>query len=353
MIFKLLLSAATLISTACSSAPLRRTPFGHFHPSCVRGVPSGSFISELASGAARLRHPDGREEIIARCAYDSPLPRARRPPVARSGAPYHDNPPLWHNWPKHWWFGLSYAPFTDPPLPAGQSFYSINATWRVPPLPRVRTGNSSDPWFQEPPTESWWVGLQGGAVLQPVLELNGLAPREYDAVSWACCASGMAWYSFPLPALPGEEIVGSIVRVSGAEVDAADDLYVYQTATGVRSAARGYHETLLYSDMSGASTPGWSPYWAEVVQESYFVTACADLPCGAGAFADVRVSVAPAGLRYNATQPVDVAAVPWSRSYEIEGAAAPANAVCGGAATFNDTARTADVRFECNATATA
>jgi hypothetical protein len=28
-------------------------------------------------------------------------------------------------------------------------------------------------------------------------------------------------------------------------------------ATGVRSAARGYHETLLYSDMSGAGTPGW------------------------------------------------------------------------------------------------
>ena len=49
--------------------------------------------------------------------------------------------------------------------------------------------------------------------------------------------------------------------------------------------------------------------------------------------------------------PVDVAAVPWSRAYEIEGAAAPANAVCGGATAFNATARTADVRFECNATA--
>lgn len=361
--FTKLLLAAALFAPRSSAAPppSRRTPFGAFHPSCVRGVPSGSYISELASGAARVRRPDGSEDIVARCAFDSPSPRARRPPVRppgpppAAGAPCHDYPPpstcppLWHGWPKHWWFGLSYASFTNPPLPAGQSVFSVNASWRVPPLPAIRTGNASDPWYQEPPTESWWVGLQGGAVLQPVLELNGLAPREYDAVSWACCAAGMAWYSFPLPALPGEGIVGSIVRVSGAEVGAADDLYVYETVTGVRSAARGDHDTRLFSDMSGAGTPGWAPDWAEVVQESYFVTACADLPCGAGAFADVHVSLAPAGLRFNDTVPADVAAVPWSRAYEIEGAAAPANAVCAGAATYNATARTAGVRFECNA----
>ena len=141
-------------------------------------------------------------------------------------------------------------------MPPNTTVYALNATWTVPDLPPDSTANASDPWFQTEPTESWWVGLQGGAVLQPVMELNGLMPHAYDAVSWNCCMGNMAWYSFPLIALPGETISGEIVRVSGAEVDAADSLYVYATVTGVSSAARGVQQTVLYSAMRQGDAAG-------------------------------------------------------------------------------------------------
>lgn len=337
-----------------ASAQHVRTPVGFHHPSCIHGVPSGTFVHVLppgsplgAAGSARVRYSNGSSEIVAPCAHPrGAAPRRVPPPASAPPAP-----PLWKHWPQHWWLGLSWAHFTQPPLPLNASIFSINATWRVPPLPLIRTGNASDPWFQAPPTESWWVGLQGGAVLQPVLELNGLMPGAYDGVSWACCAAGMAWYSFPLVALPGEEIVGDIVRVSGAEVGAEGEPYVYVTLTGVRSAARGYEETRLYSAMDAAG-PGWEPTWAEVVQESYFVTDCRNLPCGgAGAFADVRVATAPAGRPFNETRPTIVDAVPWSATYEIEGAAAPRHPVCNGSAAFDDTMETAAVSFDCRAPA--
>ena len=242
-------------------------------------------------------------------------------------------------------------PAASPPLPKNTTIFSLNASWVVPALPADVTGNASDPWFESPPTESWWNGLQGGAVLQPVMELNGLMPGAYDAVSWQCCSAGMAWYSFPLPALPGEAIDGTIVRVSGAEVGAEGSLYVYETRTAVRSAARGEHATVLYSAMTRDGDPNWAPTWAEIVQESYFVTSCTRLPCGAGTFTDVSVSTAPAGLPFAeaAAQAAVVASVPWSPAYEIERAAAPPSPVCGGAASFDNATATAVVSFDCAA----
>ena len=305
---------------------------------CVRGVASGTFIgAHPEAGAALLRFDDGTEEVVPRCAHAAAA-AAAAPPL----------PPIWRGWPRHWWWGLSWAPFTSPPLPPNTTIWSLNASWQVPPLPALMRGNASDPWYEAAPTESWWVGVQGGAVLQPVLELNGLHAGAYDGVSWACCAGGMAWYSFPLAALPGERVEGSIVRVSGAEVGSAAQ-YVYRTVTAVRSAARGYAATTLYSDMSDGER-GWAPTWAEVVQESYFVTACGQLPCGgAGAFSELRLATAPAGLPYSesAARVAAVAAPPWSVSYEIEDAAAPAAPVCRGAASAAPGA--ADVNFDCQA----
>jgi hypothetical protein len=338
-------------------------------------------VQELADGRARVRHANGSVELVEPCAHeprvsrDAATARRRRArareqapalfpaqlsesapaplplPPAPANTPCHEYPPpstcpaTWEGWLKHWWFGLWWAPFTRPPLPANETIYSLNATWLVPALPLDLSGNESDPWYQSEPTESWWTGLQGGAVLQPVMELNGLVPRSYDAVSWMCCQAGMAWYSFPLIALPGETVVGEIVRVSGEEVGAQDSLYVYLTVTGVRSAARGYSETRLFSAMTEGDA-GWVPDWAEVVQESYFVTSCARLPCGAGAFADLAVATAQKGLPFNETTP-SAAAPQWAVSYEAENDADPGAPVCGGNASFSAAAATAAVTFDC------
>ena len=95
--------------------------------------------------------------------------------------------------------------------------------------------------------------------------------------------------------------------------------------------------------------PGWEPTWAEVVQESYFVTSCANLPCGAGAFADIAVSVAELGRPFNETTPRLLATVPWSEAYEIEGQSGdPGAPVCDGHAAAGD-GGSADVTFNCGA----
>ena len=379
-------AAATAPGAAEEAAALLvRTPFGLVHAACVRGLASGSLVEELATGHVRVRHADGAQELVEPCAHE---PRASRDAVterrrsaqllqrgagktaaaqaaqaarsepasasALANSPCHDYPPpstcppVWAGWPEHWWFGLWWAPFTSPPMPPNTTVYALNATWTVPDLPPDSTANASDPWFQTEPTESWWVGLQGGAVLQPVMELNGLMPHAYDAVSWNCCMGNMAWYSFPLIALPGETISGEIVRVSGAEVDAADSLYVYATVTGVSSAARGTQQTVLYSAMRQGDA-SWVPDWAEIVQESYFVTSCPRLPCGAGAFANLRLATAPGGLPFNETTPTFNGSVPWSPSYEVDRASPPGQPVCGGAATYSDAAATASVSFDCSA----
>jgi len=354
MLFHLLLVAPSLLAAAASAAPppLVRTPFGAVHADCVRGVPSGTLVEGLPAargGGARVRFPDGGEEVVAPCAAE---PRAVRPPRRLGGGGRRGvaaaPPPVWDGWPAHSWLGTAWAPFTRPPLPANTTIFSINATWVVPPPPADASGNASDPWAHAAPTLSWWVGVQGPAVVQPVLEWNGLAPGAYDAVSWNCCPAGMAWYSMPLPALPGERVEGAIVRVSGAEVGAAGSLYTYETTTAVVSAARGRHETRLFSAMSDGE-PGWTPDWAEAVAEAYYVTSCDRLPCGAaaGAFADVRVAVAPAGEPFNATRAAPVSDVPWSTAYEVAGEDAPGPPVCAGAVAW--AAGAANVTSDCAA----
>lgn len=334
-------AAAPLLVRAPSASTVgRSTPFGLVHESCIIELESGALIEELSAGSSlgpaghvRVRHATGKEEIVPPCSEE---PRAV---AARSPAPHlkpDASPPFWNGWPQHTWLGTSWAHFTDPPLPANETIWSINASWAVPPAPQNTHANSSDPWQHEAPTLSWWVGLQGPTVLQPVLEWNGLIPQAYDAVSWNCCPGSMAWHSKPIEVKPGETLDGEIVRVSGAEVNASDSMYTFLTRTAVRDGS----ETLLYSAMS-AGEAGWAPTWAEVVQESYFVTSCDRLPCTGGEFASVRVSTAANGAWFNESTPVDVPLVPWSRSYEVEGSGTPGTPVCGAEVTFGQAATAA------------
>ena len=43
--------------------------------------------------------------------------------------------------------------------------------------------NPESPWAWAP-TLSFWLGIQGGYVLQPVVEWNGLVADDWDLVSW-------------------------------------------------------------------------------------------------------------------------------------------------------------------------
>jgi len=397
LLLSLLLARAP--AAPCAPAPARgsraglvRTPAteGDVHAACVRAAPPGALLEALPDGRVRVTRAGGGAETLPPCAFEPRArpragPRAGARAAARAGAeaaagagaaddaadaaaaaaaapsapapspappsPAPPPPPTWNGWPRHWWLGLAYAPFTSPPLPAGESFFSVRGAWAVPPLPASTGGNASDPWGGAAPTESWWVGLQGGAVLQPVLELNGLCgPRAWGAVSWVCCPGGYVWHSDPLLAQPGDGVEGAIVRVDGAALGAPNSTYAFEVTTTLTPRAGGAPEaTVLRAVMDGAGGEPWAPTWAEVVQESYFVTRCDALPCApAGAFARLALETAPAGRPFNASPPAAVAAPPWAPTYAVEGAARPGAPVCGGRAAPAG-ARGAAVDFDCGA----
>lgn len=324
-----------LATPQVSGRPLFRTPFGLYPRDCVQAVPSGSHILAAVGSDVRVLYPNGSEVLVAGsegCALPTPM----RPDRARG-------PSFWDGWPNHFWFGQGLYVAT------GDVIFSLNSSWRVPPFPRNTLGNGSDPYSTSPPTLSWWIGIQGPTVLQPVLEFNGLMPGVYDAASWNCCPAGMAWHSTPLPAAPGDLVVGGMIQVAGwnrsgaAALAGAGGPYTFVTETTVVSAGGRVTATSLTSDM--APEPGWNPTWAEAIFESWFATRCEHFPCGGYSLADVLLSVTRAGGPLNVTP---VTPVPWAPFYEVENTTTPGSPVCGGA-TSVPADGSVDIAFNCAA----
>lgn len=148
-----------------------RTPFGDADAACVLRVPHATTVRELphAAGVA-LTYANGSVATLPPCAsphavtYERYAAR-RRAAVMAAAAPRADPPPIWDGWPRHLWFGLSYASFTTPPL-VGRVL-NFSTTWRVPAAPQRQVGNKTDPWGGYAPTLSTCVkrrrgGLGGG-----------------------------------------------------------------------------------------------------------------------------------------------------------------------------------------------
>ena len=382
MTFPVLLTIAALLCPAGASE-LLRTPFGLIPRVCVRGLPSGSHILATPAGAisARVIYPNGSVIDIA----SPPSCSIRRP-----GQLNAQGPSFWQGWPNHFWLGQNFGTAIDAVV------YSLNSSWRVPAFPRNTLGNGSDPFSTSPPTLSWWIGIQGPTVLQPVLEFNGIMPGVFDAASWNCCPAGMAWYSFPLPASPGDLIVGGMIQVPASEScesgsppvplavtapavrssqpksDSDSELplavartgtrkspmrplagsglggpYTFVVDTAVVTPTGRVARTTLTCDM--AAEPGWNPTWAEAVFESWYATRCEHFPCaaplGGYTLTDVLLSTTPA---VGPLSPTPVTPVPWTEFYDVDNSTAPGKPVCDGA-TASSTNGSVSISLNCSA----
>jgi hypothetical protein len=356
-----LLSAAAGVASV-SSADLHglvHTHFGRVHPDCVLHVPSGTHIHETASGeSARVFFPNGTVHAKARCphAQRSTLRPALQqqhrhhapasPPISSSDTP------IWDGWPMHLWLGYSWANWSRPAFPADAAVLAFNASWLVPPPPSNTMGNKSDPWTQSAPTLSWWIGLQGPAVLQPVLEWNGLRSQAYGAVSWNCCPAGYVWHSDVLPAEPGDTIDGAMVRTAPGDAGHPHG-GTYATLTTVRSPGKPLATVSLTTD-TDHEAGGWLGNWVEAIAESYFVTSCEQLPCttagalGQGeAFAGLSLVLVDDDMP---TRPYSPASIPWVEEYQVQDDGKPGAPTCGGKVTTNglaDGAGWANVEQRC------
>ena len=110
--------------------------------------------------------------------------------------------------------------------------------------------NSPWPWA---PTLSFWLGVQGGYVLQPVVEFNGLIPGDFDLVSWNCCPAGAVVHSDVLDGIrPGDQVTGVVTRLEEDK-----DVFLIsstRTSDGVSSN--------LTADMTHVDGD-WTATWAE------------------------------------------------------------------------------------------
>lgn len=253
-----------VVGATAAAATTVRTPFGDVHRSCVLRVPSGSTVGEAADGrSVTITYANGTAATLPACAAAPAASYAvvvarRRPqdaPVGDAPVGGAANPPTWKGWPFHLWFGAAYATFTKPALIG--DIIEMNTTWLVPARPTNTRGNASDPWGGHAPTLSTWIGVQGGAVLQPVLEWNGLVAGDFDISSWNCCPAGYVVHSDPVGGLrPGDVLLGS-VRQSAADND------VFTVTSTLARAGVPPVTTSLAADMRGVA--GWKPQWAEAI----------------------------------------------------------------------------------------
>ena len=161
------------------------TPFGYFHPSCVREVASGDTV--LADG--RVQHEDGTADATAPvCSY--PRYTASGETVAAGPKP----PTISHSW-------IASGNSVNTTSPFG----ALTANWVVPPAPKTDHGQTV---FLFPGMEDF---VLDETIIQPVLGWNaGFFGTNWSIASWNCCPSGTTNYSTPVEVYSGDTIYGSI-----------------------------------------------------------------------------------------------------------------------------------------------
>jgi hypothetical protein len=161
------------------------TPFGYFHPSCVREVTSGDTV--LADG--RTQHADGSVDAQAPvCGY--PHYTARGEIVTPGVKP----PTITHSWIE-----------SADAINTTSSFGELTANWKVPPAP---TSDDGQTVFLFPGMEDY---ATDESIIQPVLGWNaGFFGTNWSIASWNCCPTGITNYSTPVEVNQGDTIFGTI-----------------------------------------------------------------------------------------------------------------------------------------------
>jgi hypothetical protein len=230
------------------------TPFGYFHPSCVRTLAKGA--SMLADG--RVQRADGSQQAATTCNY----PHFTRSgeevsAVAANSARKSSNKSAAAATPEisGWLENANYA------LGSGtESFGTLIARWTVPPNPRANDGQ----------TLFFFPGLEDiydtESILQPVLTFfNG----QWSIAGWNCCFNNQANESQPVNVSPGDEIYGAVTSncAEGTLTCATYSVLILDMTTGEGSI------------LANTPTQGQTFNWAfGGVLEPYYIVSCEDFP---------------------------------------------------------------------------
>jgi hypothetical protein len=232
------------------------TPFGYFHPSCVRQLGNGDTVL----GGRVIQHADGTLETLAVC--EQPRYTASGELVI-TGPEGSEPPTIGHSW-------IESASTTT-----STSYGELVATWTVPPAP---TSNNGQTVYLFPGMEDINDVV---SIIQPVLGWNSDFGSAWGIASWNCCPSGITVESTPVRVSAGDEIKGTMRDLCSAGTLSCAKWRVISedVTTG--------HSTTLNNSPSEGQTFNWAFAGA---LEVYSVSQCSDYPSnGALAFSDLAL----------------------------------------------------------------
>jgi len=221
------------------------TPFGYFHPSCVREIKE----DQTVLGDGRILYANGTEEAnVPFCNY--PRYRASGEMVVPGvKPPYID------------WDWIEAAQISTETSTYGK----IKANWTVPSTPMTNDGQTLFffPGFMDiDDTE---------LIIQPVLGWNdgqsGVGP--WNIASWNCCPSGTANFSTPVTVNVGDQIQGIIKSTCAAGNPSCSTWNI--TTKDLTTKRR----TILKNSPSEGQTFNWAQ---SGVLEVYSIYTCSDFP---------------------------------------------------------------------------
>jgi hypothetical protein len=221
------------------------TPFGYFHPSCVRGVANGETV--LPDG--RLQQINGAVDAIAPvCSYPHYTSGGKVIPGGNSEV---DPLTIAHSW------------IEDAAATTTAAYGKLTANWRVPSAPTSFDGQTI---YLFPGL----VDLQTDAtIIQPVLGWNAFFGKVWSIASWNCCPSGTTQYSQPIQVSTGDTISGLIKSMCKA---GAQFCPKWKITTKDKTAHRS---TTLGKTPSEGQTFNWVQSGA---LEVYEIVQCSDYP---------------------------------------------------------------------------
>jgi len=221
------------------------TPFGYFHPSCVRGVANGDTV--LADG--RVQHTDGTVDANAPvCSY--PHYTARGDVIA-AGASGLNPLVIAHSW------------IEDGATTTSTAYGKLTATWPVPSAPTTYDGQTV---YLFPGLVDYYTDE---TIIQPVLGWNSFFGEVWSIASWNCCPSGTSWYSSPVQVNTGDTIYGTIKSTCKAGTESCSKWNITTEDKTI------HQSTTLSKTPSEGQTFNWAQSGA---LEVYEIVQCSDYP---------------------------------------------------------------------------
>jgi hypothetical protein len=221
------------------------TPFGYFHPSCVKQLAKGDVLNHDEKA---IEHANGASEKIPACGF----PHYRADGEAVTGDERAvESPDISHAW-------VEFASITT-----SSAYGQIYSEWDVPPAPSTNDGQ----------TVYLFNGLEDKndvvTIIQPVLGWNSDYASAWGIAAWNCCENGTVVEATPAHVNSGDHLEGYVFDncAAGTKVCSSWDIVIVDVTNG------------NFSQLLNTSNFGQTFNWAfGGVLEVYNIAQCGDYP---------------------------------------------------------------------------